>query len=698
MSGAVPPDRAAERTDHVSLRVTVAVRGPFARHLRTGRGQELCAAEVGARLDQVISDLGLAARSAVEVRTVTGAPAGPEEAVSPEDWIELRVGGTRCRYPAESLAHLAAAMEGRLAERVSPPLPENWASSPDPEQRTAVLVGTTCAEAVKLRPCVLLGPELIRTYTNDLRGRVPDRLAGVVSPEWLSPVLGGVLDLGITVGDRTLVAQVLAEGAERRPCEARESLVSALCADFVEVLVPETVAAQLGRGDVGDDGDLLGYVTGAMLDENGSLIPAFRVAPPPEGFPAGCFAFRMNSLLTSPMALLAPDDLLVTDTPDQLVLRGIPARPAVNPATGKPAALVAAAEGPRLEAEGLTTWNRVGHVLLCLAHELRVRAGWLVHQDKTQAQLDILATATPALVEAVRSSLQPAALTALLRALAADKVSLRNLPPVLERIVDSAHGHSTASRFAVLGDPVTAVSASTGAIGQSDPAWLEAFVRTGLRRTIADHHTRSSGTLVVHLLDPALERLLRTHGDDEAGGKPEEFEEFEERDGRVIAAIGAVIGRTSQDAHLPHVLTADDVRPALRSVLACVLPRLGIVGYGDLPPDLNIRPVSWITLGDACTDGGMEAAETGTGHAPWLGHTGGTGPPTWYGRCPCGGRYEERRVDVGFTRTHDGTRHVLSDIPQGVCTLCGARVYKLAVLQRIEAVKRAVQDDLPRGG
>lgn len=58
-------------------------------------------------------------------------------------------------------------------------------------------------------------------------------------------------------------------------------------------------------------------------------------------------------------------------------------------------------------------------------------------------------------------------------------------------------------------------------------------------------------------------------------------------------------------------------------------------------------------------------------------------PSGWYGRCQCGGVYEERSVEVRCTDRH-GAPRVLTDVPQGVCPLCARRVYKVAVLQRIE--------------
>ncbi|WP_409467330.1 hypothetical protein [Streptomyces sp. HC307] len=40
-------------------------------------------------------------------------------------------------------------------------------------------------------------------------------------------------------------------------------------------------------------------------------------------------------------------------------------------------------------------------------------------------------------------------------------------------------------------------------------------------------------------------------------------------------------------------------------------------------------------------------------------------------------------MEVRFTGPDDAAK-VLLDVPQGTCPLCGSRVYKLAVLQRIE--------------
>jgi hypothetical protein len=57
-----------------------------------------------------------------------------------------------------------------------------------------------------------------------------------------------------------------------------------------------------------------------------------------------------------------------------------------------------------------------------------------------------------------------------------------------------------------------------------------------------------------------------------------------------------------------------------------------------------------------------------------------------YGTCPCLGRFEKRTVDVRMTLADKLV--VLSGVSQGVCPLCGSRVYKAETLERIESLMK----------
>lgn len=60
-----------------------------------------------------------------------------------------------------------------------------------------------------------------------------------------------------------------------------------------------------------------------------------------------------------------------------------------------------------------------------------------------------------------------------------------------------------------------------------------------------------------------------------------------------------------------------------------------------------------------------------------------------YGRCLCSGKYENRSVEVRMTVA--GKVVVLTKVPQGACPLCGSRVYKAEVLERIESLMKRLK-------
>ena len=62
-----------------------------------------------------------------------------------------------------------------------------------------------------------------------------------------------------------------------------------------------------------------------------------------------------------------------------------------------------------------------------------------------------------------------------------------------------------------------------------------------------------------------------------------------------------------------------------------------------------------------------------------------------YGRCPCGGQYETRLVEVNMTTASAEDIH-LERIGQGRCPRCGSRVYKAVVLADLEALRHDTPD------
>lgn len=63
------------------------------------------------------------------------------------------------------------------------------------------------------------------------------------------------------------------------------------------------------------------------------------------------------------------------------------------------------------------------------------------------------------------------------------------------------------------------------------------------------------------------------------------------------------------------------------------------------------------------------------------------------GRCPCGGRYEHRLVEVRIADNRPEPV-VLGDVPQGACPTCGSRVYPVTVLGRLELLMRGREETI----
>jgi YgiT-type zinc finger domain-containing protein len=55
--------------------------------------------------------------------------------------------------------------------------------------------------------------------------------------------------------------------------------------------------------------------------------------------------------------------------------------------------------------------------------------------------------------------------------------------------------------------------------------------------------------------------------------------------------------------------------------------------------------------------------------------------------CPCGGRYEDKLVEVNMTVEEE--RRTITNVAQRACPSCGSRVYSPATLERIESLMRS---------
>jgi type III secretion protein V len=178
-----------------------------------------------------------------------------------------------------------------------------------------------------------------------------------------------------------------------------------------------------------------------------------------------------------------------------------------------------------------------------------------------QALLDELEGAAPALVREAARQLPPALLAEVLRRLVEEGVPIRPLRLVLEALLEA------------------------GGAPRGAPA-LAAAARRALRRRLA-FPGHGEAPLAALLLDPAAERAVRESLLGEVAALEPALA------ARLVEALTEALRAAGQP---PVLLTSGDVRRAVRLLVAVRHPRLQVIGYDELPPDLPVRPVGRLAL------------------------------------------------------------------------------------------------------
>jgi type III secretion protein V len=293
---------------------------------------------------------------------------------------------------------------------------------------------------------------------------------------------------------------------------------------------------------------------------------------------------------------LGPEECLVNDTPERLKGLGIPANAAGNPGSGQPQSITNLEYKRGLEAQGFTTWDQMGYLILSLANVLRRNAAVFVHRGFVESQFEQLESIFPALVQAARSAVLPEQVAAVLRGLLGEEVSIRNLRLILERLCDSSLRNDPGSQLVPDGQYLAAGQTGRG----NDLTQLIEFVRAGMKRETSGKYSKETNTMPAYLLEYSIEVLMSAIGSVDADTRLDSGLGKEEQD-KIVESIRKEIAYLPPTAPLPVILTTRDARVVLRKAIAQDFPRLRVVAYQELMPDLNVQPVARIVCESAAT-------------------------------------------------------------------------------------------------
>ena len=377
--------------------------------------------------------------------------------------------------------------------------------------------------------------------------------AGVLAPDH---PLAAALNLGVPVPERSGGA-VDAEVLEEHLAGAADSTVGVLVDPSYFRYITETEP---------EVAEKFVFLREGLFVELGLTFADMHFEADDSVRPRG-FALEINDVASQPLIGLEPGTVLVNDTAERLRLINVDGKDTINLSTRQPCAIVSSEHQDMLEGAGLTTWDPLGYLVLCMATTLRARAAVLSMRDLDRHLLTPLARAFPAVVEAARAYAPQTVLAPVLRDLLTDGISIRDLSRVTGLVVRHAVGDAEERAVDLL-----------------------TFVRWGLADYTSNKFSRDTGTLVVYLLGPALEAAVAESSPDSGSDWPHSPVAL-----RVTAALRREMAHLPPTAQIPVILTKDELRRAVRSAFRPEVA-ITVLGYGDVAPDVNVQHVARIEL------------------------------------------------------------------------------------------------------
>jgi len=319
---------------------------------------------------------------------------------------------------------------------------------------------------------------------------------------------------------------------------------------------PTTATPAAGRDEPAGRGEGAGPLMTALAVELGQAVGA-RLAPGGDGAALGDrLSATLRERLFTELGLPVPPVRVLVNAaelpPDGYVLR-LNEVPLGRGQVGE-------GDAERLiAADLLALLRRHGHELIGI--------------QETQALLDRLERTHPALVrEVVPKLISPPLLADVLRRLAEEGVSLRNLKDILGALAEWAPH-------------------------ERDPVALTEHARGALRRAITHRHATAEGVLPVFLLDPMIEDAVREAIHKTASGSYLALEPQLSRE--IVAAVGRTVSDTAGGAPStpPVILTSADIRRYVRRLVETEHPQLAVLAYPELSPEARLQPLGHVRVG-----------------------------------------------------------------------------------------------------
>ncbi len=356
--------------------------------------------------------------------------------------------------------------------------------------------------------------------------------------------------------------------------EEAASIVSAAPAEppIAEAMRIDMIRLELGYGLLplagGDQPKLTEQIKAlrrTIASEMGFVLPPVRIQDNMQ-LGADGYSIRIKEIEAG-KGELRPTRFLVMDprggVPD------LPGEKTTEPAFGLVALWIDAAHREEAMFRGCTVVDPVSVLTTHLTEAVRETMAELLSYSETQKLLDELPREQQKLVaDLIPSQISMGAVQRILQALLAERISIRDLPTILEGIQEAC------------------------GVGLRAVPSMVAHVRARLARQISDSLIGGNGYIPLLPVSPEweeafLESLVGPPDDRQLAMAPSRLNEF-------IVRLRAALDAAGAAGESPVVLTSSGIRPSVRAIVERLRPATPVLAQAEIFPRVRIRTIGTI--------------------------------------------------------------------------------------------------------
>lgn len=242
----------------------------------------------------------------------------------------------------------------------------------------------------------------------------------------------------------------------------------------------------------------------------------------------------------------------------------------VEPAFGLPALWVTEENKEIAEMSGYTVVDPPSVVATHLTEIVKRYAHELLGRQETRALIDNVRETAPVLVdELIPGSLSIGDVQKVLQKLLREKVSIRNLPVILEALADHA-------------------------VYTKDPEVLTEYVRQAMSRQITLQYTEAGQPLRVLTAGAGLEKAISERVEQSEQGSYLAMDP--ETSQRIYHVMSSEVSKMVNSGQQPIILSSPAIRMYLRQLLDRMMPDVPVLSYSELEPHVEVQSVGMVNI------------------------------------------------------------------------------------------------------